>query len=119
MPESKVALITGSARGIGLATAKTFLNDGWRVVLVDWDQDELDQVAPSLEGDVLPLCLDVSSENHAAEMMAHTKEHFGRIARTDDFCGHNPNQIGDGRHPNDPPRRGGPISTRDASHSRR
>ena len=39
MPES--ALITGAARGIGLATAKRFLADGWRVALLDIDGETL------------------------------------------------------------------------------
>ena len=41
MSLSKTALVTGAARGIGLATAKRFLADGWRVALLDIDGENL------------------------------------------------------------------------------
>ena len=44
----KVALVTGSARGIGLATAKRFLADGWRVALLDIDNETLNRTYNSL-----------------------------------------------------------------------
>ena len=37
----KVALVTGAARGIGLATAKRFLAEGWRVALLDIEAELL------------------------------------------------------------------------------
>ncbi|MBV1927755.1 MAG: SDR family NAD(P)-dependent oxidoreductase, partial [Rhodobacteraceae bacterium] len=37
----KTALITGAARGIGLATATGLINQGWRVALLDRDAEAL------------------------------------------------------------------------------
>jgi meso-butanediol dehydrogenase/(S,S)-butanediol dehydrogenase/diacetyl reductase len=54
----KVAIVTGAARGIGLATTKQLLAKGWRVSMVDWDQAELTNAASGLS-DVLPLCYDI------------------------------------------------------------
>ena len=45
---AKVALITGAARGIGLATAKRFLADGWRVALLDIDGETLARAVAAL-----------------------------------------------------------------------
>lgn len=42
---AKRALVTGAARGIGLATADLFAEQGWQVVLLDWDGEELAKVA--------------------------------------------------------------------------
>jgi meso-butanediol dehydrogenase / (S,S)-butanediol dehydrogenase / diacetyl reductase len=60
----KVAVITGAARGIGLAIARRFLGDGWCTALIDVDRAALDHAAAAL-GDA-PRCLalhaDVSDE---------------------------------------------------------
>ena len=37
----RVALVTGGGRGIGLATARRFLEEGWQVALLDVDADVL------------------------------------------------------------------------------
>ena len=62
MCQSKVALITGAARGIGLAIAQKFLAEGYGVALLDIDAKTLAQTAARLsEHDgVLPIVCDVS-----------------------------------------------------------
>ncbi len=50
--EKHVALITGAARGIGLATTKLLLGRGWNVAMVDRDGPELRAASQDLEGAV-------------------------------------------------------------------
>lgn len=45
----KTAVITGAARGIGLATAKLFTKEGYQVAMVDRDADELMKAAGELD----------------------------------------------------------------------
>ncbi len=55
----KTALVTGAARGIGLATTQLFLEEGWRVVMVDRDAPALEAAAADLTG-AQPILADVS-----------------------------------------------------------
>lgn len=77
----KVALITGAARGIGLATAKKFLAEGWRVALLDIDSDTLwkSHAALALQERTLALHCDVSDAERVPQMVARVGERFGRL----------------------------------------
>ena len=46
--ENKVALVTGAASGLGLATAKAFAEAGASVVLADWNEKEVQAAAKNL-----------------------------------------------------------------------
>ena len=46
--ENKVALVTGAASGLGLATAKAFAEAGASVVLADWNEKEVQAAAKDL-----------------------------------------------------------------------
>ncbi len=74
----KVAVVTGAARGIGLATSKMFLADGWRVAMLDRDRDELAAASDGLKG-VIMLPDDVSDPAQAPLVVAQTLDAFGQI----------------------------------------
>jgi NAD(P)-dependent dehydrogenase (short-subunit alcohol dehydrogenase family) len=77
----KVALVTGAARGIGLATAKRFLTEGWRVALLDIDAATLEAAAASLSnpGATLALVCDVSDAGQVASGIGNIEARFGRL----------------------------------------
>lgn len=74
----KVALVTGAARGIGLATTKLFLEQGWRVAMADRDGEELTRAAADMRN-VGTFAFDVSSAEHVEEMTRGVISRFGRI----------------------------------------
>ena len=43
--DTRLAIVTGAARGIGLATAQLFKQNGYRVALVDKDKEELNNLS--------------------------------------------------------------------------
>ena len=76
----KVAIITGGAAGIGLATAKRFVAEGAKVMLVDVQADALDQAVKSLGSDVAAPCVaDVTQDEQVAAYVRATMERFGRL----------------------------------------
>ena len=77
-PEQKTAIVTGAARGIGLATTKQFLAEGRRVAMIDRDAEALKAEAGALEN-VLPVVCDVSQAEQVDAMIAEVAGAFGRI----------------------------------------
>src|SRR5579863_2562713 len=80
-PMQKVALVTGAARGIGLAAARRFLAEGWRVALLDIASDELAGSVGALAApdSTLALVCDVSDAKAVAGAFAMLQRHFGRL----------------------------------------
>ncbi len=82
MPET--ALVTGAARGIGLATAGLFLERGWQIAMIDRDAEALDRAAEDLATGngperVLPLVCDVSRPDQVTGMIAEVRDRLGGI----------------------------------------
>jgi len=77
----KVALVTGAARGIGLATARRFLAEGWRVALLDIEAELLRKAVASLANtdDTLALHCDVADAAQVAGAMDRVAARFGRL----------------------------------------
>lgn len=80
MLQGKVALITGSASGIGLAIAKGFHQAGAHVVLVDINPGHLESAAEEFGSDrITALTCDVSSEPDVKRLVAELEQQIGRL----------------------------------------
>jgi NAD(P)-dependent dehydrogenase (short-subunit alcohol dehydrogenase family) len=81
----KTALVTGAARGIGLAIAERFTREGARVALLDLDP-RVEAAARSLGPEALPIRADVArtAEVDAASIVEHGTQltWFGRGGET-------------------------------------
>ena len=75
----RTALITGAARGIGLATARAFLAEGWQVALLDIDGTVQAEAARNLGSNALALTADVAVEAEVNLAVATALDRFGAI----------------------------------------
>ena len=74
----KTAVVTGAARGIGLATTALFVEAGWQVAMVDRDGEALADAVTTLDH-VHGIDCDVSDPVSVEGMVEETLSHFGRI----------------------------------------
>src|ERR1700760_45414 len=80
--ENQVALVTGAASGLGLATAKAFAEAGAKVVLADWNEEAVHAKTRELAAqghEVLAVRCDVSDDAQVEAMVAKTVAVFGRL----------------------------------------
>jgi 3-oxoacyl-[acyl-carrier protein] reductase len=80
--EGQVAIVTGSARGIGWEIVQAFAQEGAKVVICDLRQADVDQAVERLgppPRDVLGVEADVTSEDGVGELFRRSLEKFERV----------------------------------------
>src|ERR1700744_3908670 len=77
--DGKVAIVTGSARGIGRATAELFTSQGAKVLINDLDADVAQQTASELSGDTLVFAGDLTKEGVPDELVKKVIGEWGKV----------------------------------------
>lgn len=75
----KIALVTGAASGIGLATAEALIAAGARVVLAGRNAEALDEICARHGEAAIPLSVDLLDAQSCAQMIPGALEKAGRI----------------------------------------
>lgn len=78
----KLAVVTGAARGIGLAVARDLATAGCKVLMVGRNAEAIEAAAARLHGDgldVLPHLADVTDASAIAALAARLRREFGRV----------------------------------------
>jgi 3-oxoacyl-[acyl-carrier protein] reductase len=77
--DDKVAIVTGSARGIGRATAELLSSQGAKVLINDLDADVAEQTAGEIAGETVVYGGDLTADGAADELVKTAVDAFGRI----------------------------------------
>ncbi|WYP26506.1 SDR family NAD(P)-dependent oxidoreductase [Alkalihalobacillus sp. FSL W8-0930] len=80
--QDKVAVITGGASGIGAATAKLFVSEGAKVVLVDLNEEKgkaFEEELKSQNAEALFIKANITSEEEVANVFKQTVDAFGKV----------------------------------------
>jgi 3-oxoacyl-[acyl-carrier protein] reductase len=77
--DDKVAIVTGSARGIGRATAELFASQGAKVLINDLDADVAQQTASELDGDTLVFGGDLTKPGVCDQLVANVVDEWGKV----------------------------------------
>jgi NAD(P)-dependent dehydrogenase (short-subunit alcohol dehydrogenase family) len=77
--EGRVALISGGAGSIGLATARAFVAEGAAIVLADLDRERVGAAAAELGDAATGIACDVTEEAQVEAAVALARERFGKL----------------------------------------
>ncbi len=77
--DGKVAIETGSARGIGRATAELLSQQGAKVLINDLDRDAAEQTANEIEGDTLVFAGDLTKQGVPDQLVQAVIDHWGKL----------------------------------------
>jgi 3-oxoacyl-[acyl-carrier protein] reductase len=77
--DGKAAIITGSARGIGRATAELFIGEGAKVLINDIDGDVAEQAAGEIEGETAVFAGDLTKPGVPDDLVAKANDAFGQV----------------------------------------
>ena len=77
--DGKAAIVTGSARGIGRATAQLLAEQGAKVVVNDLDGDVSEEAAGEIQGETVAFAGDLTKEGVPDQLVARAVEAFGQL----------------------------------------
>ncbi len=77
--DGKAAIVTGSARGIGRATAEMFIGEGAKVLINDLDADVAEQAAAEIDGETAVFAGDLTKPEAADQLVAAGVDAFGAV----------------------------------------
>ncbi len=77
--DGKAAIITGSARGIGRATAELFVSEGAKVLINDIDGDVAEEAAGEIEGETAVFAGDLTKPSVPDDLVAKANDAFGEV----------------------------------------
>ena len=77
--DGKAAIVTGSARGIGRATAELLTEQGAKVLINDLDSDVAEQAAGEIGGEAAVFSGDLTKEGVCEELVQRAADEFGQI----------------------------------------